>query len=91
MPRIDKMLAALPATAHTKYDRSFERLRKTNERMARNATSPIEVAKAIHHALTSRSPKTRYPVTLEAKFAVRAAPLLTDRIRDAIFGRMVGL
>jgi NAD(P)-dependent dehydrogenase (short-subunit alcohol dehydrogenase family) len=47
---------------------------------------PETVAKAIEKALTARRPRTRYPVTLSARFFLAQHALLPDRGWDAVVG-----
>jgi len=51
--------------------------------------SPERVAKAIAHALTSRRPRTRYVVGLDASLT-RLVQRLPDRVRDASSGHVFG-
>jgi NAD(P)-dependent dehydrogenase (short-subunit alcohol dehydrogenase family) len=56
-----------------------------------NLFGAAAVTRAVERALTDARPKARYPVTREAKLLYWIGPFLTDRLRDAIFGRIVGL
>ena len=47
---------------------------------------PEDVAKAIERAITARRPRTRYPVTLSARFFIAQHALLPDRAWDAVVG-----
>ena len=89
--RTEQMLGALSKQAHARYDASIQRLRASNERLSRRGAPPERVARVIHHALSSSRPRTRYPVTAEARLLAWLGPFLTDRMRDAILGRIVGL
>jgi NAD(P)-dependent dehydrogenase (short-subunit alcohol dehydrogenase family) len=89
--QVAAMLEALPAEGRTRYGAAFDKLAAANTRMAKNAAPPESVAKAIHRALCDARPRTRYPVTPEAKLLHWIGPFLNDRMRDAIFGRMMGL
>ena len=89
--KIDAMLDALPPEGHRAYAAAIEKLRQASERFAASATPASAVAEAILHALTSRRPKIRYPVTTEARLLAWFGPFLTDRLKDAFLPRMVGL
>jgi NADP-dependent 3-hydroxy acid dehydrogenase YdfG len=47
---------------------------------------PDAVAKAIEKAITSRRPRTRYPVTASARFFMAQHAVLPDRAWDAVVG-----
>ena len=55
---------------------------------ARSAVPPLEVAKAVEHALTSAKPKTRYVVGPDAKRRARVQKL-PDRVRDRVLTRFL--
>ncbi len=86
-----ELLESLSAEARQKYGRAIERLRENDDRQSARAAPAVAVAEAIHLALTARRPRTRYPVTREAKLLAWVGPFLSDRMRDQIFGRMSGL
>jgi NADP-dependent 3-hydroxy acid dehydrogenase YdfG len=54
--------------------------------MAKLGAGPEAVAKVIEKAITSRRPRTRYPVTASARFALVNHALLPDRGWDAFVG-----
>lgn len=60
------------------------------EATQKRAISPEAVAKAVLHALTARSPKSRYPVGADAKFLSWFAEKLPDAMRDALLARQIG-
>jgi NAD(P)-dependent dehydrogenase (short-subunit alcohol dehydrogenase family) len=88
---IGELLDGLPEAGRERYAPAIERLQATNEKLAKSASPAIDVARAVERALTDRRPRTRYPVTREAKLLYWIGPFLTDRMRDAIFGRITGL
>jgi NAD(P)-dependent dehydrogenase (short-subunit alcohol dehydrogenase family) len=51
--------------------------------MARMAAGPEAVAQVIETAISARRPKTRYPVTIAARFLMRLRSWLPDRVFDA--------
>jgi len=89
--RIAELLRTLPEAGRERYAPALERLKATNERLAKTAAPAEDVARAIARALSDARPRARYPVTREARLLYWIGPFLTDRIRDAIFGRIVGL
>jgi NAD(P)-dependent dehydrogenase (short-subunit alcohol dehydrogenase family) len=54
--------------------------------LARLGAGPEAVAKVIEKAITARKPRTRYPVTASARFALVNHALLPDRGWDAFVG-----
>jgi hypothetical protein len=49
-----------------------------------NGSSPDVVATAIHHALTARTPRTRYRVGKHSTLLAAPAAFLPDRLLDAV-------
>ena len=54
--------------------------------LAKLGAGPDAVAKAIEKAITSRRPRTRYPVTASARFFMAQHAVLPDRAWDAVVG-----
>jgi NAD(P)-dependent dehydrogenase (short-subunit alcohol dehydrogenase family) len=54
--------------------------------MARLGAGPDAVAKTIEKALTSKRPKTRYPVTASARIMLGLHGILPDRAWDTVVG-----
>lgn len=53
---------------------------------------PVErVVQAVHHALTARRPKTRYPIGFRTRLAAWAVSRIPDRIRDWYMLRELGM
>ena len=80
----------MPPEAVERYSDVAESLRAEALRLATEGVAPIEVAKAVEHALTSARPKTRYLVGRDAKLRARLAKVLPDRVMDAAIGRALG-
>ena len=89
--QLQSMLEKLPAAGRARYGSAIEKLRASNDRFSKSAAPARDVALAIARALVDPRPKTRYPVTREAHLLAWIGPFLGDRVRDAIFGRIVGL
>ena len=70
-----------PPEAQELYGARLVQFRKRAEAAARDAVPPVEVARAVEHALTSSSPKARYLVGRDAKRRA-AIEKLPDRLRD---------
>jgi NAD(P)-dependent dehydrogenase (short-subunit alcohol dehydrogenase family) len=56
----------------------------------RKATTPEHVAKVVVRAATARRPRTRYPVTINARLLMAGRALLPDRMWDAVLRRTFG-
>lgn len=56
-----------------------------------NGVAPIDVARAVEHALLSARPRTRYPVGRQAKLLIPLSRLLPDRVKDALLLRVTGM
>ena len=67
---------AVAAATAGAYDGAFGKL----------GGGPDAVAKAIEKAITSRRPRTRYPVTASARFFMAQHAVLPDRAWDAVVG-----
>ncbi len=86
-----QMVEALPDEGRARYGAALEKLSRTNASMAKQGIPAARVAATIAKALRVQRPKTRYPVAAEAHLLAWIGPFLGDRVRDAMFGRMVGL
>ena len=72
------------------YEQQIAAVRKAVEKAAADADPPLVIAKAIHHALTSDKPKTRYLAGHGGKQTAVAAAL-PDRARDRALVHELGL
>jgi NAD(P)-dependent dehydrogenase (short-subunit alcohol dehydrogenase family) len=77
--------AASPEAAEL-YGERAAKLRAVAAARAANAVPPVEVARAVEHALSSPKPKTRYVVGPDAKRRARVQ-MLPDRLRDRVLTR----
>jgi NAD(P)-dependent dehydrogenase (short-subunit alcohol dehydrogenase family) len=77
-----------PERANALYGQAIEAVRAAYLEMARTAISPEQVAKAVHHALTAKRPRTRYFVGLDAKIQMLSARFMPDRWRDWLLTRL---
>ncbi len=87
----DRMEAQLPPEGHTLYGAAIKALRAFAEITAGRGIPPIEVAKAVTHALTAKKPKTRYIVGRDARLQAVVASVVPDRIRDGLIERQLKL
>ena len=72
------------------YEKQITAIRKAVEDAAASADSPLVIAKAVQHALTSDKPKTRYLAGHGGKQTAVAAAL-PDRARDRALVHELGL
>jgi NAD(P)-dependent dehydrogenase (short-subunit alcohol dehydrogenase family) len=77
-----EIAAELPDQAHALYDQALEDLMRTVEASGRRGIPPEVVARVVERALTSRRPKTRYLVGVDAHVGALMSRLLPDRLRD---------
>lgn len=89
--RVTEEIAKLPPRGREIYETPLRKFGESMARLGRRASKPEAVAKAIHDALTAPRPRTRYRVGLDAKLLTGAVRALPDRVRDSLFGRLVGL
>ena len=76
----------LPSGAAELYGPRLAKFRALAASRAAQAVSPVEVAKAVEHALSSPKPRTRYVVGPDAKRRARVQ-MLPDRLRDRVLTR----
>jgi len=84
-------IRSLPEEAQARYARPLATLAATISNHAANGSPPEVVANAVHHALTSRRPRTRYPVGKGANKLLAIRQVLTDRGFDRLILRMTGM
>ncbi len=58
-----------------------------NGKLANSASSPAAVARVIERAISSKRPRTRYPVTVGARLLMGARRVLPDRVFDLLLQR----
>lgn len=84
-------IRSLPDEARSRYAKPLATLAATISKHAANGSPPEVVANAVHHALTSRTPRTRYPVGKGANKLLLIRRVLTDRGFDRLILRMTGM
>ena len=73
------------------YHGYFEPLNRFITQTEAFNSPPERVAQVIHHTLTTKRPRARYAATPDARIMLAIMPRLSDRMRDMIWGRLVGL
>jgi NAD(P)-dependent dehydrogenase (short-subunit alcohol dehydrogenase family) len=87
---LDGLESTLGEEAFALYEQQIAAVRKAVEKAAADADPPLVIAKAIHHALTSDKPKTRYLAGHGGRETAVAAAL-PDRARDRALVHELGL
>jgi NAD(P)-dependent dehydrogenase (short-subunit alcohol dehydrogenase family) len=97
-PIWDKSLAAaeqLEGTASPEalalYQTDLNAMRTAAKRLAAEAIPVAHVVRAVVHALTAPRPKTRYPVGLQTRIALRLFKWIPDRLWDRMLRKQLGL
>jgi NAD(P)-dependent dehydrogenase (short-subunit alcohol dehydrogenase family) len=85
----DERTEAMAPEVNDYYGERMERLKERAREMGESAAPAEAVARAIHHALTAKRPRTRYLVGRDARLMARLAWLLPDRALDALLSRRV--
>ncbi|MBI5503819.1 MAG: SDR family oxidoreductase [Deltaproteobacteria bacterium] len=73
------------------YGRPYRAFREFSERIAAQSIPCDAVSRAIFHALTATTPRTRYLVGTDARVYARLAQVCPDRVLDWIARKMMGL
>ena len=73
------------------YGDAIEKFAATARETGEEGEPPMEVAKAIEHALTSEKPKTRYLIGRRAKAQAVLKRVLPDRVLDRLIARELGI
>ncbi|WP_018465211.1 SDR family NAD(P)-dependent oxidoreductase [Calidithermus timidus] len=85
-----QLLEKLPPEAKALYGRAIEGQIRYVESVDGRSLPPIEVARAVEHALTTPRPRTRYVVGRGARIGLLFARFLPDRLLDEmILGGLV--
>ncbi len=83
--------ANMPAEALSLYSAGMAAIAKFIDLGERSGVPPVEVARAVEHALTANRPKPRYVVGRDAKIRLALDRLLPTRVMDRVVGRAMGI
>ena len=86
--RPQRAIEELPGEAAELYGERVERFRRLAAERSARAVPPEEVAKAVEHALTAATPRTRYVVGRDARLRARLEKL-PDPLRDRVLTRFL--
>ena len=78
----DELLAKVPPETEELYGPAMTRVREVSEQFEKRGAPPDAVAKAIEQALTSKRPRTRYLVGIDARAQAMLKTVATDRMLD---------
>jgi len=81
----------LPPDAEERYGTAADKAQKLAETTGRRGIPPQKVAEKVAHALMARHPRARYMVGADARAQTMGFALMTDRFRDRLFKRLMGL
>ncbi len=87
----DAVLSNLPAEGRERYGEAFETYVRTLAEHAQSGSPPEVVSRAVVHALTAKTPRTRYPAGAPAGRMLALYRLLPDRLLDRVILRFLGL
>ncbi len=87
----EKIAQNFPRQATDLYGHSLKEVANVVEKAAADGIDPDIVARAVAHALTARTPKTRYLVGRAVRLQVLLNKILPDRLYDQLVIRYVGL
>jgi NAD(P)-dependent dehydrogenase (short-subunit alcohol dehydrogenase family) len=97
-PAVDKtlgdaeaVLRSMPPEGVARYGEKLREFMRRGHERETNGSDPLVVAEAVHHALTARRPRVRYPVGADARTLVTLPRILPDRLLDQARLRMLGL
>ena len=88
---LDDSLNGVPAKDRPRFEDAARQFKVLNRRMMATAAPADRVAATIQRAITARHPRARYHCGWEQKAVSWMERLTTERVRDAIVGRMMGL
>ena len=86
-----ELLRNAPPELRTLYGAAVDIATKMAIHENETGVEPVEVARAVEHALLSSRPRTRYPVGRQAKVLIPLSRLLPDRLKDELLLRVSGL
>jgi NAD(P)-dependent dehydrogenase (short-subunit alcohol dehydrogenase family) len=86
-----EMRKGLPPEAEERYGEAADRAQKLAEATGKRGIPAQKVAEKVAHALLARHPRARYLVGADARAQTMGFALMTDRFRDRVFKRLMGL
>jgi NAD(P)-dependent dehydrogenase (short-subunit alcohol dehydrogenase family) len=87
----EELLRSAPPEVARLYGRAVDIATRIARHESETGVEPVEVARAVEHALLSPRPRTRYPVGRQARILIPLMRVLPDRLKDAMIFRVSGL
>jgi NAD(P)-dependent dehydrogenase (short-subunit alcohol dehydrogenase family) len=88
---VEQTISGWPKEAQDRYGAMFRSFTTRAAARESGGSSPDIVAKAIHHALTSKRPKLRYPAGRDARLLATLPRILPTAVLDSLRLRLFGL
>jgi NAD(P)-dependent dehydrogenase (short-subunit alcohol dehydrogenase family) len=88
---MERTIASLPPEGAARYGGMLRTFTRRAYEREKHGSPPEVVARAVHHALTSRRPRTHYPVGKDAQLLANAPRLVPERLLDRLRWRLFGL
>ena len=88
---IEGIIRALPPEGAARYGNKLREFTRRGYARETKGSTPEVVAEAVHHALTARRPRVRYPVGADASLLVTLPRVLPDRVLDHVRLRLFGM
>jgi NAD(P)-dependent dehydrogenase (short-subunit alcohol dehydrogenase family) len=88
---LDAAIERVPPEDRARYEKKAESFKAVNRRMMATAAPADRVARTIERALSARRPRARYYCGWEQKTSAWLERLTTERTRDAVVRRVLGL
>ncbi len=86
-----ELLRHAPPQLRDLYGAAVEIATKTAIHENETGVEPLEVARAVEHALLSPRPRARYPVGRQARILIPLTRFIPDRLKDELILRVSGL
>lgn len=87
----EAVINALPPEGALRYGAKLREFMRRGRAREESGSPPGVVAAVIHHALTAKRPRLRYPVGADSRILVTLPLLLPDRALDQVRLRMLGM
>jgi NAD(P)-dependent dehydrogenase (short-subunit alcohol dehydrogenase family) len=88
---VEAVIRSLPPDGEARYGVKLREFMKRGHDRESNGSRPEVVSEAIHHALSARRPRLRYPVGADARMLVTLPRVLPERALDRLRLRALGL
>jgi NAD(P)-dependent dehydrogenase (short-subunit alcohol dehydrogenase family) len=86
----DGLIAELPSEGRERYESILDRARKVAAMTGDRGIQAEKVAAKVEHALTSKRPRFRYLVGIDARARAMVERPMPNRLRDRAIGKLLG-